>query len=68
MHIGLVDNGFSSFRCFDIRVPPRVVCIEVANNDRFFWKGDITDSSFNSSLIVVWGLGLFIVDVQEECR
>ena len=44
-----------------------MVCIKVSNNDRFLWKKNVAETSFDSFLIVVWGLGLFNVDVEEEC-
>ena len=68
LHIGPVVNRLCSFGWLDIRLPPRVMCIEVSNNDRFLWKWDIADTSFHSSLIVACSLGLFIIDVKEECR
>ena len=66
--VGPVDDGFCSFGCLDIRVPPRVMCIEVSNNDSSFREWDVGNTSFHGSFVLVWCLGSFIVDIQEECR
>ena len=44
------------------------MCIKVSCNDSFFRKLDVGNASFHCSFILVWCLGSFIVDIEEECR
>ena len=61
--VGPVDDGFCSFGCLDVGVPPRVMCIEVPYNNSFLRKWVVGNASFHCSFILVWCLGSFIVDV-----
>ena len=66
--VGPVDDRICAFGCFDIGVPPWMMGIEVTHCNCFFRKRDLADASFHCSFILVWCLGSFIVDVEEECR
>ena len=54
--VGPVDDGFCSFGCLDIGVPPRVMCIAVSYNDSFFRVWDVGNTSFHGSFVLVWCL------------